>query len=91
MKGFCEKAVASKFSCKTKSDSSNSEPQSSDTKLSKVSLWSSVFASAFSVFETNSESSPSASEKKAIDNSRNNGWTTAVRRVVTGVDRKSVV
>ncbi|CBI33041.3 unnamed protein product, partial [Vitis vinifera] len=90
MKGFCEKAVASKFSCKTKSDSSNSEPQSSDTKLSKVSLWSSVFASAFSVFETNSESSPSASEKKAIDNGRNNGWTTAVRKVVTGVSMRRI-
>ena len=91
MKGFCEKAVASKFSSKTKSESSNSEPQSSNTKLSKVSLWSSVFTSAFSVFETNSESSSSpASEKKAINSSRNNGWSTTMKRVVTGVSMRRI-
>lgn len=90
MKGLYEKAVPSKFSCRTKSDYSNSEPQSSDTKLSKVSLLSSIFASAFSVFETNSELSSSATEKKTINNSRSNGWTTTVKRVVTGVSMRRI-
>ncbi|KAK1590986.1 hypothetical protein Q3G72_000362 [Acer saccharum] len=84
MKGFRDKAVASKCCSKTTTDTPNrslaslsSEPGSSDTKLTKGSLWSSLFASAFSIFETYSESP--ACEKKA----RNNGWTATVKRVVS--------
>ncbi|KAK3204800.1 hypothetical protein Dsin_018846 [Dipteronia sinensis] len=84
MKGFRDKAVASKCCSKTTTDTPNrslaslsSEPGSSDTKLSKGFLWSSLFASAFSIFETYSESP--ACEKKA----RNNGWTATVKRVVS--------
>ncbi|KAK2641635.1 hypothetical protein Ddye_023398 [Dipteronia dyeriana] len=84
MKGFRDKAVASKCCSKSTTDTPNrslaslsSEPGSSNTKLSKGSLWSSLFASAFTIFETYSESP--ACEKKA----RNNGWTATVKRIVS--------
>ncbi|KAH9726442.1 cysteine protease ATG4a [Citrus sinensis] len=87
MKGFREKAGASKCFSKSTPDTPNrslasvgSEPGSSESKSSKGSLLSSLFNSAFSVFETYSESS--ASEKKAVHN-KSNGWTAAVKRLVT--------
>lgn len=91
MKGFRER-VASKCSSKSTIDSTNSsltsdcsEQQGSigDSKLSnKGYLWSSFFASAFSVFETYRES-PSTAEKKG-SHIRNNGWTSAVKKIVAG-------
>ncbi|KAI5341533.1 hypothetical protein L3X38_009408 [Prunus dulcis] len=88
MKGFCERAVASKYSSKSSTESTDRGPSSvcsdsgsRDSKHDKASLWSNFFASAFSIFETHSESS--ITEKKEI-HSRNNGWTEAVRKVVTG-------
>ncbi|XP_042941802.1 cysteine protease ATG4-like isoform X1 [Carya illinoinensis] len=95
MKGFCERAVASDFSSNTLTDTSNRSPTSltsdpgiSDSKFPKASLWSSFFASAFSVFETHSE--PSGSENKASHSdspayevhARQNGWTAAVKKAV---------
>lgn len=86
MKGFCEK-VTSKCSSKSLSDSLNrsldsacSEPGSSESKLSKASLWASIFSSTYSIFEAYSESS--SCEKKVV-HSKKNGWTAAVKRVVT--------
>ncbi|XWS44545.1 hypothetical protein CRYUN_Cryun15aG0055200 [Craigia yunnanensis] len=86
MKGFHERNVALKCSSKTAIDSSpspgtGSEPGPSDSKFSKSSVWSNFFASAFSIFDTYSESS--ACEKKA-PLGKNNGWTAAVKRVVFG-------
>ncbi|TQD85113.1 hypothetical protein C1H46_029397 [Malus baccata] len=87
MKGFCETAVASKYSSKSSTDSTDrgsssacSDSGSRDSKHNKASLWSNFFASAFSIFETHSESS--ITEKKE-GHSRNNGWTEAVRKAVT--------
>ncbi|XP_065847610.1 cysteine protease ATG4-like [Euphorbia lathyris] len=87
MKGFCER-VSSKCSSKTTTDSLNtsltsdcSEPGSSGSKLPKGSLWSSFFSSTFSVFETYCESP--AYEKKG-SHTRNNGWTSAVKKFVAG-------
>ncbi|KAB2594635.1 cysteine protease ATG4-like [Pyrus ussuriensis x Pyrus communis] len=87
MKGFCETAVASKYSSKSSTDSTDrgsssacSDSGSRDSKHNKASLWTNFFASAFSIFETHSESS--ITEKKE-SHSRNNGWTAAVRKVVT--------
>ncbi|KAM2279029.1 hypothetical protein ACFX1S_039923 [Malus domestica] len=87
MKGFCETAVASKYSSKSSTDSTDrgsssacSDSGSRDSKHNKASLWSNFFASAFSIFETHSESS--ITEKKE-SHSRNNGWTEAVRKAVT--------
>ncbi|EOX94074.1 Peptidase family C54 protein isoform 3 [Theobroma cacao] len=87
MKGFHERNVALKCPSKSSIDSSHSSPSSgsepgpSDCKFSKSSVWSNLFASAFSIFDTYSESS--ACEKKAL-HARNNGWTAAVKRVVSG-------
>lgn len=89
MKGFCERVVASKCSSRSATDSPNRsltsdcpEPGSSNnSKLSKASLWSSFFTSAFSVFETYRE--PSDCEKKTV-HTRNNGWTSAVKKFVAG-------
>ncbi|XP_009354662.2 cysteine protease ATG4 isoform X1 [Pyrus x bretschneideri] len=87
MKGFCETAVASKYSSKSSTDSTDrgsssacSDSGSRDSKHNKASLWTNFFASAFSIFETHSESS--ITEKKE-SHSRNNGWTAAVRKAVT--------
>ncbi|XVE83511.1 hypothetical protein DITRI_Ditri16bG0093400 [Diplodiscus trichospermus] len=85
MKGFHERNVALKFSSKTAIDSSSSpgtgsEPGPSDSKFSKSSVWSNFFASAFSIFDTSSE--PSACEKKA-SLGKTNGWSAAVKRVVS--------
>ncbi|KAE7995822.1 hypothetical protein FH972_000589 [Carpinus fangiana] len=98
MKGFFERAVASKCSSKSLTDTSNSsppsvcsDPVSGDSKFPKASLWSSFFASALSIFETHSE--PSACENKAVHSdssvcetkavhTRHNGWTAAVRKAV---------
>jgi cysteine protease ATG4 len=98
MKGFFERAVASKCSSKSLTDTSNSsppsvcsDPVSGDSKSPKASLWSSFFASALSIFETHSE--PSACENKAVHSdssvcetkavhTRHNGWTAAVRKAV---------
>ncbi|XP_038994542.1 cysteine protease ATG4-like isoform X2 [Hibiscus syriacus] len=93
MKGFHERNDSLKRSSKTSIDSSptsgtGSEPGPSDSKFTKTSLWSNFFASAFSVFDTISDSSTSSSstlacEKKASF-SKTNGWTAAVKRVVSG-------
>uniref|UniRef100_A0A5B7AYH3 Cysteine protease n=1 Tax=Davidia involucrata TaxID=16924 RepID=A0A5B7AYH3_DAVIN len=88
MKGFCERTVTSKYSSKSSTDSPNkipgsicSDPGSSDSNHSKTSLWSGFFVSAFSIFETQSESKGCG--KKAFS-TRNNGWTAAVKRVMNG-------
>ncbi|KAA8529022.1 hypothetical protein F0562_033490 [Nyssa sinensis] len=88
MKGFHERAVNSKLSCESSPDSSNripgsicSGPGSSDSKLSKASLWSGFFVSAFSIFDTYSESE---GRGKNAFSTRSNGWTGAVKRVVNG-------
>ncbi|KAL4376353.1 hypothetical protein GQ457_02G010410 [Hibiscus cannabinus] len=93
MKGFHERNDSLKCSSKTSIDSSptsgtGSEPGPIDSKFSKASLWSNFFASAFSVFDPISESSTSSPsiadcEKKA-SSSKTNGWTAAVKRVVSG-------
>ncbi|XP_031278829.1 cysteine protease ATG4-like isoform X2 [Pistacia vera] len=87
MKGFREKVVASKCSSKSIVDTSNRastssslEPGSSEVKISKGSLLSGFLTSAFSIFETYSESL--APEKKA-GHCKSNGWAAAVKRVVT--------
>ena len=46
----------------------------------KASSWSSLFASNFSIFESHTSSSPG---EKKVTKSRNNGWATALKRVVT--------
>ena len=84
MKSFHERNVALKCSSKTAIDSSpspgsGSESGPSDSKFSKSSVWSNFFASAFSIFDTYSESS---CEKKA-SLSKNNEWTAAVKRAVS--------
>ncbi|XWS29987.1 hypothetical protein CRYUN_Cryun24cG0079000 [Craigia yunnanensis] len=86
MKGFHESNVALKCSSKSVIDTSpssgtGSEPGPSDSKFSKNSVWSNFFASAFSIFDTYSESSPC--ENKA-SLAKNNGWTAAVKRAVAG-------
>ncbi|KAE9617915.1 putative peptidase C54 [Lupinus albus] len=63
-----------------------SKAESSDSKFPKASLWSSLFASGYSVCETYSESP--ASEKKAV-NSTNSRWVDAVRKVVTSGSMRS--
>ncbi|XP_038680587.1 cysteine protease ATG4-like isoform X1 [Tripterygium wilfordii] len=89
MTGFSERGVP-KYSSRgnsatrspnTSSLSASSESASSESKSFKAdSLWSSFFATAFSVVESYSNSS--ACEKKVI-HGRSNGWTAAVKRVVT--------
>ncbi|GLT89313.1 hypothetical protein SLE2022_073000 [Rubroshorea leprosula] len=87
MKRFRDRDVARKCSSKTIIDTTNrfsqassvSEPEASSSKFSKSSLWLGFLASAFSVFETYSESS--AGEKKSV-HTKTNGWTAAVRRVI---------
>ncbi|KAF5959039.1 hypothetical protein HYC85_000248 [Camellia sinensis] len=93
MKGFHERTFNSKHCCKTYSDSPNrtsrsfcSEPGSSDSKLSKTSLWSGLFLSAFSSFETHAPPNllfPVVCGKKGFG-TRSNGWTAAVKRVMNG-------
>ncbi|KAI5557877.1 hypothetical protein BDE02_17G000500 [Populus trichocarpa] len=90
MKGFRERGfVASSKSSSTAESpnrsftSDSSELGSADTKFSKPSLWSTFFASAFSVFETHCDSS-STSEKKAPHIRHGNGWTSAVKKIVAG-------
>lgn len=65
MKGFHERNDSLNCSSKASIDSSptpgtGSEPGPNDSKFSKTSLWSNFFASAFSVFDTYSESSSSS-------------------------------
>ncbi|KAK8653446.1 hypothetical protein V6N13_127445 [Hibiscus sabdariffa] len=93
MKGFHERNGSLKCSSKTSIDSSptsgtGSAPGPSDSKFSKTSLWSNFFASAFSVFDTISESSTPSSSTSACEKkpsfSKTNGWTSAVKRVVSG-------
>lgn len=86
MKGFHDKAGAPKFSFTSTTDisigslaSGSSDSESSESKSSKGSLLSNLINSTFSVFETYSESS--ACEKKAV-NSKSNGWTAVVKRLV---------
>lgn len=92
MKGLPERTVASQFSAGSLADSPNKDPvpvssdqKSCDAKSSKASLWSSFFASTVSIFETYSESSVCG---KKASNSRTYGWTTALRRAVTGGSMK---
>ncbi|KAK7374438.1 hypothetical protein VNO80_07868 [Phaseolus coccineus] len=87
LKGLCERIVASKCTSKSSTETVDCtqvpaylKAGSSDSKFPKVSLWSSIFTSGFSVAESFSESS--ASEKKAV-HSRSSGWAAAVRKVVT--------
>uniref|UniRef100_A0A2P2JY10 Cysteine protease n=1 Tax=Rhizophora mucronata TaxID=61149 RepID=A0A2P2JY10_RHIMU len=88
MKGFHDRSVAPKWCSKGTVDASNRslaydslESESSNLKSSKACLWSSFFASAFSVFESYSDSS--SCEKKAVL-TRNNGWTSAVKKILGG-------
>lgn len=94
MRGFRERVVASKCSSKSTSDTPNSsltsdcsESGSSDSKFSKASSWSTFFASAFSVFETYRESS--SCEKKAV-HTRNNGWTSVVKKIMVGATMRRI-
>lgn len=86
MKGFDERDLAPKSSSETiistssSQSSSGAEPEGCSNKHSKNSLWSGFFASAFSVFETYSESSPG--EKKSVC-TKNNGWAAAVKRAIS--------
>ncbi|XP_022739453.1 cysteine protease ATG4-like [Durio zibethinus] len=89
MKGFHERNVALKCSSKASIDSSpssgsGSEPGPGDSKFSKTSVWSNLFASAFSIFETYSESSSSSVCEKKASLAKSNAWTAAVKRVVSG-------
>ncbi|KAH1072019.1 hypothetical protein J1N35_024347 [Gossypium stocksii] len=89
MKGFHERNDSLNCSSKASIDSSptpgtGSEPGPNDSKFSKTSLWSNFFASAFSVFDTYSESSSSSACEKKYSFSKTNGWTAAVKRVVSG-------
>ncbi|KAI7749948.1 hypothetical protein M8C21_029366 [Ambrosia artemisiifolia] len=60
-----------------------SEPGPSNRKSPKSSLWSGFLVSAFSVFDTHSESR--ISHKKNLETSTgNHGWTAAVKRVMNG-------
>ncbi|XP_061949684.1 cysteine protease ATG4 isoform X1 [Populus nigra] len=63
--------------------SDSSEPGSTDTKFSKPSLWSSFFASAFSVFDIYRDSS-STSHNKAPHIRHSNDWTSSVKKIVAG-------
>ncbi|XP_059655359.1 cysteine protease ATG4-like isoform X2 [Cornus florida] len=88
MKGFYERTFSAKHSSKSSTDCPNrntqstcSEPGSSNSKPSKTSLWSGLFASPFSIFETYSESKSCG---KKASSSRSNGWTSAVKRVWHG-------
>lgn len=56
------------------------ESGSKNRTSSKASLWPGFFASTFSIFEHHNESS--VSEKKTVQ-SRHNGWTTTVRKIMT--------
>ncbi|TYH36875.1 hypothetical protein ES332_D12G002000v1 [Gossypium tomentosum] len=89
MKGFHERNDSLNCSSKASIDSSptpgtGSEPGPNDSKFSKTSLWSNFFASAFSVFDTYSESSSSSVCERKSSFSKTNGWTAAVKRVVSG-------
>ncbi|KAK9287969.1 hypothetical protein L1049_016414 [Liquidambar formosana] len=84
MKGFRERGFASRTSS---TDSPNTSPAASvcsdpgsngETNCSKASSWSGFLASAFSIFETYSD------QKRAVHSRNNNGWTAAVKRVVSG-------
>ncbi|XP_057486720.1 cysteine protease ATG4-like isoform X2 [Actinidia eriantha] len=55
----------------------SSEPRSSEIKVSKTSLWSAFFLSAFSIFETHGD--PKVCGKKG-----SSGWTQAVKKVMNG-------
>lgn len=88
MKSFHEGTLNPKHCCKTDSNSpirvlgsDSSEPGSDDTKISKTSLWSGFFHSAFSIFETHGESKGCG--KKGFSG-RSSGWTQAVKRVMNG-------
>lgn len=87
MKGLDERDLAPKSSSETVVDTvstsqatSGAEPEASSSKCAKNSLWSDFFASAFSVFETYSESS--SGEKNNV-HSKNNGWAAAVKRAIS--------
>ncbi|ONK79690.1 uncharacterized protein A4U43_C01F9050 [Asparagus officinalis] len=80
-----ERAVASKFPAGLATDLVERDTivatsEQKACRTGKSSLWSSLFSSNFSVFE--SHSSPDSSGNK-INKSRNNGWRTAVRRILT--------
>lgn len=94
MKGSCDRGfvASSKSSSTTDSPiraftSDSSELGSANTKFSKPSLWSTFFASAFSVFDTHRDSS-STSEKPHIRDS--NGWTSAVKKIVEGGSKRRI-
>ncbi|KAJ6377617.1 hypothetical protein OIU78_027948 [Salix suchowensis] len=89
MKGFRDRGIISPSKTSTtdtpKSSviSDSSEPGSTDTKFSKPSLWSSFFASAFSVFDIYHKSS-STSQNKAPHIRHSNGWTSPVKTIMAG-------
>lgn len=92
MKSFRERTLTSRLSSKNPSDSPNRNPATSaclelepgSTKFSKASFWSSFFAPAFSIFEAETQNQQSAENNRALNaNTKANGWTEAVRRVVT--------
>lgn len=78
MKGFDERNVSLKCFSKTASISgTGSDPGPSNSKFPKSSsVWSSLFASAFSIFDPYSENKVSVA--------KTNGWTSAVKRAVSG-------
>ncbi|KAB5515739.1 hypothetical protein DKX38_026387 [Salix brachista] len=88
MKGSRERGFVASSRSSSTTDSPNrsftsdsSELGSADTKFSKPSLWSTFFASAFSVFDTHRDSS-STCEKPHTRHG--NGWTSAVKKIVAG-------
>lgn len=92
MKSFRERTLTSRLSSKNPSDSPNKNPATSaclelepgSTKFSKASFWSSFFAPAFSIFEAETQNQPWAENNRVLNaNTKANGWTEAVRRVVT--------
>lgn len=83
-----ERVVASEFPAGQSADSTDtdrvaakSEQKASHNKSLKASFLSSLFVSTLSIFETHPESH--SGEKKPTK-SRSYGWTTAVKKVVTG-------
>ncbi|XP_072973282.1 cysteine protease ATG4B-like isoform X1 [Typha angustifolia] len=88
MMSLPERAEDSKFSAgqsshsgERETEASYSEQTDSRSKHLKASLLSSVLTSTLSIFGTHSDS---FSSEKKVAKSRNYGWTTAVKRVVSG-------
>ncbi|KAJ9554395.1 hypothetical protein OSB04_018440 [Centaurea solstitialis] len=88
MKDIPEKTDSSKNSYTSSTDSPDricgsicSEAGPSNRRSPKASLWSGFLVSAFSVFDTQSDSRGCQKKETAT---RNHGWTAAVKRVMNG-------